>query len=574
MKLERIKIVNYRCYDEHEIEFKNVSIIVGKNNAGKSTLIEALRLISIAVSRFESVRYFEAPTWTDLPKIARGISPSIKSIGINTENIFHKYGQAPSTIQAFFSNEVIVTIYIGDAAEIYCTLQSNDLKYITNKSDAARLGMHQVNILPQITPLNKEEKILGRDYVRQNLATDLASLHFRNQLSILNEYFPRFCELAEQSWTGLRIRELSHANGLSGDTISLMVQDSGFVAEVGWMGHGLQMWLQIMWFLSRINENEIVILDEPDVYMHPDLQRKLIRSLIKKFNQVIVSTHSIEIISEVEAENILIINKESDKSIFASKVPVVQRILNSIGSIHNLQLTKLWSSQKLLIVEGEDINILKRLQNTLFPDSEESFECIPNFDIGGWGGWNYAKGSSMFLKNTVDEKIKVYCIFDSDFHTTEQKQLRIDEAKALNVQMHIWSKKEIENYLLVPTAIVRILKSECKKPVTITVSDIQNKITEIAEANRDDIIDSFATEIQSVNRKHAVSTLRKEALLYVDNCENRISGKFLMSELNIWLQKEFRVTVNPKKLAKNLERNEIDIEIKKIIEKIEMCANF
>ena len=574
MKLDKIKISNYRCYNEHEIEFKNISIVVGKNNAGKSTLIEALRLISIAVNRFDSVRYYEAPTWTDLPKVARGISPSIKSIGINTENIFHKYGQAPSIIQAYFSNEVIVTIFIGETAEIYCTLQSYGLKYITNKSDAAKLGIQQVNILPQITPLNKEEKLLGRDYVRQNLATDLASLHFRNQLSILNEYFPRFCELAEQSWSGLRIRELNQSNGLSGDAISLMVQDSGFVAEVGWMGHGLQMWLQIIWFLSRIDQNEIVILDEPDVYMHPDLQRKLIRSLIKKFNQVIVSTHSIEIISEVEAENILIINKESDKSIFASKVPVVQRILNSIGSIHNLQLTKLWSSKKLLIVEGEDINILKRLQNTLFPDSEESFESIPNFDIGGWGGWNYAKGSSMFLKNTVDEKIKIYCLFDSDFHTSEQKQLRMEEANALKVQMHIWSKKEIENYLLVPTAIMRILKIESKKPITIAVSDIQNKITEIAMAHRDDIIDSFATEIQSTNKKHAVSTLRKEAMQYVDNCEYRISGKLLMSELNIWLQKEFRVTVNPKKLAKNLERNEIDTELRNVIERIETCKDF
>jgi AAA15 family ATPase/GTPase len=89
--LEKIKIENYRCYDEHEIEFKNLSIVVGKNNAGKSTLIEALRLVSLAVSRFGSVAYQTHPNWLDLPLIAKGITPSLKSFGFNTENLFHNY---------------------------------------------------------------------------------------------------------------------------------------------------------------------------------------------------------------------------------------------------------------------------------------------------------------------------------------------------------------------------------------------------------------------------------------------------------------------------------------------------
>ena len=43
-----------------------------------------------------------------------------------------------------------------------------------------------------------------------------------------------------------------------------------------------------------------LVLDEPDVYMHPDLQRRLIRFLLRRDQQVIVATHSIEMMSEVE----------------------------------------------------------------------------------------------------------------------------------------------------------------------------------------------------------------------------------------------------------------------------------
>lgn len=567
--LRKITIHNYRCYENHEIDFHDLSIVVGKNNAGKSTLVEALRLVSIATSRYDTVRYIDAPAWTELPKKARGISPSLKFFGFNTENLFYKYGNAPSIITAVFADNKMVKIYIGEGAELFCTLQDALGNYLTTKGHAVAAQIRPIQILPQIAPVQKDEKILGKDYVRQNISSDLASLHFRNQLGLLYENFPQFCDLAQQSWPGMRIRELDGRNGMPGDKLSLLIQDGDYVAEIGWMGHGLQMWLQIMWFLARIDKDEVVILDEPDVYMHPDLQRKLIKLLIKKFKQVIVSTHSIEIISEVDPSNILIIDKTKGKSIYASNVPVVQRILNSIGSIHNLQLTKLWSSKKLIIVEGEDIRILKRIQNKLLPNSDEPFDTIPNFDIGGWGGWNYARGSSLLLRETVDHNIKIYCLFDSDYHTEKQKADRLNEAKKLGVQIHIWKKKEIENYLIVPTAILRIIKEESKRPVTITVSDIENKINEIVKETEEEILHNFATELQSEDRKLSIPTVMKEAKKYIDKLENRISGKTLISIINKWTHETFKVTLNPIKLANKLEINEIDNEIKEVITAIE-----
>jgi predicted ATPase len=97
-----------------------------------------------------------------------------------------------------------------------------------------------------------------------------------------------------------------------------MVQDGDFVAEASWMGHGLQMWLQTMWFLVQAKGSQTVILDEPDVYMHPDLQRKLVKTVQRSGQQLLLTTHSVEIMSEVAPENILVIDRARRSSAFAT----------------------------------------------------------------------------------------------------------------------------------------------------------------------------------------------------------------------------------------------------------------
>ena len=75
------------------------------------------------------------------------------------------------------------------------------------------------------------------------------------------------------------------------------------------MGSGLQMWLQMVWFISRCPSTCTIVLDEPDVYMYPDLQQKILIIVRQKFRQIIIATHSVEIISAVEPHQIVTIDK-------------------------------------------------------------------------------------------------------------------------------------------------------------------------------------------------------------------------------------------------------------------------
>lgn len=589
--ITNLSLSNFRCYDEHEVPFNKITIVVGKNNAGKSTLIEALRLVSLVSSRIITSSFKNPPEWTGLPRRNIGITPSLGKIEFSPKEIINQLGEPPAKIKATFENGELIQVFLNESGEMFAFVKDVRGHFIKSQSDAKKLKQAQISILPQIGPLIENEKVLDKAYVKSRLISNLVSRHFRNQLSYFNEYFEQFKELSESTWSSLRIVDLVKASkGIVDVDPLLVVQEGGFTTEIGNMGHGMQMWLQTMWFLSRTPESTTIVLDEPDVYLHADLQRKLFRRLKLKYHQIIIATHSLEIMAEVKPENMVIIDRIQPKSKFASELPNIQSIIyNDIGSIHNLELARIWSAKKFLMVEGKDISILKRFHDTLMPESTLPFDNIPNSDIGGWGGWKYAIGSKYALKNAGDQSLKIYCLFDSDYHIPPEKEDRKNEAKKQKINLHIWAKKEIENYLLVPDAIFRLIKR--KKPKlakTVTPETLTNKIDTIIDSYKEEITDDYASEIAKYYRnantledfvgdgdqlKYEAKNFNKLARNYVSSkWANKISiapGKTIIRELNKWLSEEYKVNFGVVELASEIQKSEMPQELRNVIEAIE-----
>jgi len=306
---------------------KPETIIVGRNNAGKSTIIEGFRLVSIVLERYKNLIYKDVPDWLDIPLAHRGVQPDLSGLNVSWENLFYRYHDPPASLAASFKGGYKVTIHLGPSETIHAVIQDRKGRAISTKGEARKASLPKLGVLPQVTPLAKEEKILMPDYVRSNMSSYLAPLHFRNQLNLLyRQYYKEFEQLVESSWPGLQIIELQGRGDLPDrSTLGLLVRDGAFVAEIAWMGHGLQMWLQTMWFLTRTEGYDTVILDEPDVYMHPDLQRRLLRFLRGRFPQLIVTTHSSELLAEAEPKNVLILDRNHKSSSFTTALPAVQR---------------------------------------------------------------------------------------------------------------------------------------------------------------------------------------------------------------------------------------------------------
>lgn len=577
--LERIEVNNFRGFAEHRIEFKETSILVGKNNAGKSTIVEALRLIALVVNRYKNLNYILPPKDINLSSAYRGIKPSVKGLDLNFKSVFHRYGEAPSKIVATFSTGSVVEIYIGENETVFGVVKDKNGKIVKSKAAAKDVDVTSINALPQIGPLNKSEKILSPDYVKSSINSSLVSLHFRNQLNIYPDLIGSFEELCFKTWDSLARFELLKEGSLPGSELELLVRDRDFVCEVGWTGHGLQMWLQTMWFLARNANTKTIILDEPDVYMHADLQRKLIRLLKANGHQVIIATHSIEIMAEVEPGEIIVINKSRKKSGFANTLKSVQNVIDHFGGVHNIEMARLWNSRKLIIVEGKDIGILKILQDKIFPSSDEPFDIVPSIAIGGWGGWSYAIGSNMLIKSTT-ETISIHCIFDSDYFTELDIRKRKDEAIKQKINLKIWKRKEIENYFLNPDLMHRYIAENCVNR-EIKKSDVSLKLDQIVEELKHQTFDAIAQHYFNQNKDKGLSSANSYAREVLDNAwlsqEDKLSicsGKEIISRMSVWSQSSFGVSFSCKSLARCMKINEIPQEIKDVIVSLESNDSF
>jgi hypothetical protein len=202
--------------------------------------------------------------------------------------------------------------------------------------------------------------------------------------------------------------------------------------------------------------------------------------------------------------------------------------------------------------------------------------------IGGWGGWNYVIGSSMLLKNAGGEEIVIYCIFDSDYHTPDEIKERLKSATIHGVQMHIWARKEIENYLLVPKAIKRIISSSIAKGAASPNKDeIIEHIDKIAETLKDSTFDSMANEFLIQNRLGGATNANKLARERIDKAwkthEGRlsiISGKSVISRLSDWSQSKYGVILSSHKIARELLISEIAPELVYVVKAIEDNQKF
>jgi len=576
--LSWVRLRNFRGFDDHKIDFRKTTIAVGRNNAGKSSIIEALRLVAIATNRYMSLSYRPAPDWLDDITGLPGASIDVANLQIDFDSICYEYRPAPAEIEAQFADGKKIHIFLSPERKIHTVLFDRRGRAVRTKSEARSLGFPKVGILPQISPLAREEKVLRPETVLGAIDSPLSSSHFRNQLLIQQNYYDGFCELAEEKWPGLQVRDLVCERGYPGDPIFLEIRCDEFVGEVGKMGHGLQMWLQCIWFLTRCKDFGTIILDEPDVYMHADLQRRLIRHLLLQDCQVIVATHSVEILSEVEPEDILIIERKRKESRFADSLPSVQKIMEFVGSIHNVHFARLWSSKRFLLVEGEDIRFLKRLHRTLFPFSISSLEAIPNISIGGWNGWSWAIGSSMAMKNAFGESLTTYCILDSDYHLDEEIKERYRQAKDRGIQLHVWKRKELENYLIHPAAVARIINDKNKKGV-VKQSDVEIKISEIIDKIKDDALDGFTDELHRSGYKGG-GALKKARILMDQRSDAKrglldvVCGKDVISKLSLWAHANYGATISVVALANELRSEEIDKEVCEVLLAIEQTQTF
>lgn len=568
--LEKIQFINYKCFENATIPLRDITIAVGKNNAGKSTMIEGLRLLSLAIKSGSK------QTYKDLPSIFQQRNKKSKklkldSLKIDLRTVSHFYKEdIISKIIGYFNDKNKIEIYISDDVAYACYYDKwgRNIKS-ANKFLASTFS--RVEILPQIGLIKEEERQLAGSTIVNGRDTYLSSRHFRNE--ILDEktkditVYEEFCQLAEQTWQGLKVKELiAPSRGFTGDStppIQLMIEADRFTSEIGYMGSGLQMWLQIIWFICKSANSETVILDEPDVYMHPDLQRSLVKIVKNRFKQVIIASHSVEILSEVNPENVLMIDKSKQTMKFSSDIISVQNTLENLGSSQNITLLRIANTKKCIFVENSsDLKILNKIYEKYYPENNDSLLTLPFVELKGASNLPQAFGLSKLLASETKGNIQVNCILDRDYFPQDWLDKKLSEAKDAGLNLKFWNKKEIENYLIMPKVLHSIsnMKDENK------FNECLNK--KIDEYFKDKVADLLASKLKDINRNWDISRLNSEARQIRDESWDTleaklaiIGGKEALKMIRDWFQKDFQTSCSIDDIIKNSSTEDFDNEI-------------
>ncbi len=102
--------------------------------------------------------------------------------------------------------------------------------------------------------------------------------------------------------------------------------------------------------ISQKNNSNILLIEEPEVYLHPKLQRKMIDTLVEisQTNQVIFTSHSPITVSKLSKQQIKLVRKENGVATIEGIEPKV--VIDELG----IKPDDILSNKGIIFVEGKD----------------------------------------------------------------------------------------------------------------------------------------------------------------------------------------------------------------------------
>lgn len=565
--VQSVQLTNFRGFREHTVALDPLSVLVGHNNAGKSTFIDALRLLAVALRRLPTANFQPIPDWLTAVTSGFGYTCSFDTIDFDFRNIHFNYdNQSPAKLQIVFSNRVRLTLWFGsNGSESFAQISNPIIGNATSRADARTLATCPIVVMPPVGPLIAKELAITKGRIREFMFGRLASRHFRNQLYEMTPEYRKWKSLIEQTWPKLVVDSLISNSGESGRELSLIIREGPFASEAAWVGSGLQAWMQILWFLCRADTNSFVVLDEPDIYLHADMQRKIAKLVINAgYRQAAIATHSAEIIGDVDPSAITVIRKRERSSWKPSRKRELQQVIDELGSRHNLQLSKLSLARKITLYEGEDQKYLSEMALKIDSDSYQRFQALPSFDINGVDNWKQAVGAGRALHTATDGSIPVYLVIDRDYKTEIEIQSLREKCIDGHLVLYCWSKKEIESFFVDEQTIFEIVAAKAN---AVTLDDIRTELQLSIESLTEYTVGVIADQWHLQNKKESVSA----AMMYgkaqfASLCSTRraqdvVSGKRLISELSSRTKKRWNVSFGPMTLCRSTPIDRFDSEL-------------
>ncbi|MBA7656396.1 hypothetical protein ES703_64320 [subsurface metagenome] len=286
-------------YCKGRIKFSNFTVIIGRNNSGKSTILEALSLLPHPEIRNEIDNERKS-------SFLRRLHPG------SFARLLYLY--AGTSILDYELKNIFLTINI-DQFSFYTYLEGG-IK-VNPEEIASQLGT-ETKYLPGLVIFIPDtadilNKLEGRLEVHKEILTK-KGVHI-NLAKILNEFVnDTYSEIVFLNPISLR---------------KVYANDNTAYLRLGELGSGAEKVIKIMAFLEAFSP-KLVIIDDFEARLHPSLVKLFLKWLKEKDWQTIISTHSIDVLYHLVDINppdttILQLNK-SNEDILGHQILTLEQI--------------------------------------------------------------------------------------------------------------------------------------------------------------------------------------------------------------------------------------------------------
>lgn len=291
--IKKIHIKNFRSIDNIDFETYENNLILGANNSGKTTIIDALRWFFSKEYKFNPER--------DLP--------------LNNNN-------AQPFVEITFSKKIKISLTYSNGKEIYKLSGGKKKQYTTIDSILNELKINlNVLYIPSVTNVNDYIKLSGQSPLRKillDILTQCGQKEYKKEWESLVQA-TNIIKGSQSIITDLNdeLKDWDVSLSINSPTPNIESLIKNFVNvkishnaqdyfDIENVGSGLQRQL-IFKLLKAINKQSnpnnvpktvkqcnILLFEEPEAFLHFDQQQELARTLkgLSSTNQVFVTTHS------------------------------------------------------------------------------------------------------------------------------------------------------------------------------------------------------------------------------------------------------------------------------------------
>jgi hypothetical protein len=576
--LTRIDLTNFKVFRRFSLSVAAMNILVGPNNCGKSTVVGACRALAGALRAARS----RAPeAIREVPGLSRGWRISRDALPITVENIHHNYVEEPSTAKFTFSNRNTITLLFP--ADGGCILTAEGSKPILTAATFKKEFPIDIHHVPILGPVENEEPLVQTDTVARSLGTHRASRHFRNYWHHYPADFSSFAKLVRETWPGMEIEKPKIAT-LGETRLAMFCLEERMAREIYWAGFGFQVWCQLLTHLSAAREKGLLVLDEPETYLHPQMQRRLVRLLREAHPDIILATHSTEIMSDAEPSDIVVVHRAQVHGQRLSDIGEVQEALESVGSVQNITLTEISRHRRILFLEGvTDFKLVRQFASRLGYAELASGSGLTAVDSEGYSNWRKVIAAAWAFKKALGTELAIAAVFDRDFRCDEEVQETLRELSQKLLFAHVHTRKEIENYMLTPSALQRAVEREAAERASrnggsgsVSV-DVRALLDEITTQDRSALLGQYiAKRVAYMRSSTDQATLGKQAIEAFDitwadlDARMRIvAGKQTLSQLRARIHTETGLSLTNHKIISAIRIEEIDTDLKMMVRALE-----